>query len=263
MATLCGPVLAGCGGEAGGGVDGEYSVPADAENVTEAVQTGGTPVEPEQDSTQAPGEVTAFATCSSKWVEWKVNQTIAWNKNPYTTGWYVCSGTLPMTAGGTGVTVYASEATRDGSVRYTCGTTGVWGSPYGTSCKGKEFNTLLSTTCADYVDSVRNMWISWYREDLFRCADTAGLDWWVGQYKADADCRAPSYNGFATKDACWRAQFRNGANMNGNSYNEAQALKHISSWDENALCGSNGAYTWDPATIVSVGTKCKYRRDYQ
>ena len=103
------------------------------------------------------------------------------------------------------------------------------------------------------------MWIRWYREDLFRCADTSGLDWWVGNYKADADCQAPTYKGFPTKDDCWRAQFRNAANTHGNSYNEAQALKHISSSDENYLCGSNGAYTWDPATIVSTGTKCWMR----
>lgn len=255
IAALSGPLLAGCGGEVGAGVDGEYSVPSDAENVTEAV-------EPEKDSTQAPGEVTAFATCQNKYEEWRTNQTVAWNKNPYTTGTYICTVTLPVTAGGTTVSAYPSETTRQGSARYACSTTGAWGSETSYSCNGKEFNTLVPTTCWDYVDSVRNMWIRWFREDLFRCPANSGLDWWVGNYKADANCKAPTYNGFPTKDDCWRAEFRNAANANGNSYNEAKTLQHISSYDENHLCGSNGAYTWDPSTIVSTGTKCKYRRDY-
>lgn len=53
------------------------------------------------------------------------------------------------------------------------------------------------------------------------------------------------------------AHFRDGANANGNSYNEAQQVGHISSWDEATLCGSSAAYTWN--FITSFGTQCKYR----
>jgi hypothetical protein len=66
------------------------------------------------------------------------------------------------------------------------------------------------------------MWIGWYLADLKRCADPSGLEWWVSQYNNNAAC--PSYNnydGYGSKDACWRAHFRNGANSNGNSYTDA------------------------------------------
>jgi hypothetical protein len=69
---------------------------------------------------------------------------------------------------------------------------------------------------------------------------------------------APTYNGFASKDACWRAQFRNGSN---GAYNEAQYYGHIASSEEATLCGYGAAYSWDgtEASLTANGTKCKYK----
>jgi hypothetical protein len=100
--------------------------------------------------------------------------------------------------------------------------------------------------------------VDWYLADLKRCADTAGLDWWVNQYNSNSDCLPyDNYKGYGSKDACWQAQFRDGANQNGNSYNEALSTGHISAWDESSLCGSSLAYPW--SSVTAYGTSCKYK----
>jgi hypothetical protein len=106
---------------------------------------------------------------------------------------------------------------------------------------------------------VRSKWIGWYVADLKRCADNAGLDWWVTQYNNNADCLATdNYHGYGSKDVCWREQFRAAANANGwNTYNEAQFTGHIAALDEDTACGPGAAYPW--TNVAAYGTSCKYK----
>jgi hypothetical protein len=97
------------------------------------------------------------------------------------------------------------------------------------------------------------MWVSWYAQDYKRCADSAGLEWWVTQYNNNAYCLASNnYDGFGSKDACWRAHFRGAAPS---SYSEAQASNHIAYADELSMCGSRASYPHDSA----FGWQCKYK----
>jgi hypothetical protein len=261
MTALFGSLLVGCGGEAG--VDGEASEPLPSESVSEAMPTDGTLVEPESDSVQSPDEPSSHSAlllnCPATSKSWAQSQP-AWNGNTGTAGSYICYGDLPEASSGFIVTAtLTNSAERTGSAQYTC-SNGTWLLRSGSTCNGKVISTVsasgFSMTCSS-ADAVRSKWIGWYLADLKRCADTAGLDWWVTQYNNNAACLASNnYDGYGSKDACWRAQFRAGANANGNSFNEAQALGHISSWDEAAVCAGL-AYPW--TNVTGFGTSCKYR----
>ncbi|WP_164021585.1 hypothetical protein [Pyxidicoccus trucidator] len=102
---------------------------------------------------------------------------------------------------------------------------------------------------------MRSKWIGWYRADFKRCADADGLEWWVTQYNNNNGCLASNnYDGFGTKDACWRWHFQEAGR---DSYEEAKSTGHISSTDEVILCGPNAAYPW--IHNVTNGTQCKYK----
>ncbi|HEX8434866.1 hypothetical protein [Archangium sp.] len=260
MTALFGPLLAGCGGETG--IDEQSSESSDSESVSEAPPTSDTLDESENDSGQPSPQRTVSAAalgCPATSVSWSQWQP-SWNGNTGTAGTYVCYGDLPATNSGYIVTATRTSLERTGTAQYTC-SNGVWVLRSGSSCNGKIISTVsasaYSTTCSS-TEPVRAKWISWYLADLKRCADSDGLEWWVSQYNNSTGCPASNnYDGYGTKDACWRASFRNGANTNGNSYNEAQALGHISSWDESSLCGGSLAYPW--TSVSSFGTSCKYR----
>lgn len=257
MTALLGALLAGCGVEPA--VNGELSELSKPALETEASALQDAPVDAKNDPSQPPDEVTGMAlNCAGTTVQWSQFQA-AWNNNTYTSGTYYCIGTLPATASGFVATTTLTSSDRTGTAQYSC-SNGSWTLQSG-SCDGKIVQTSdvsgVSTVCSS-ADPVRSKWINWYVVDLKRCADTAGLDWWVTQYNNNADCLASTnYNGYGDKDTCWRAQFRAGANANGNSYSEAQQVGHVSSWDEASLCGSGAAYTW--IFITSNGTKCKFR----
>ena len=272
MTTLFGAFLAGCGGEMG--VEGEEAgasqseivseaLPttegSESESVSEALPTENELVEPEGDVESKPDGVTQLALgCPSMAVNWSQTRTTAWNGNTGTTGTYQCYGDLPATNSGFTVSATLTSTDRTGSAQYYC-YNGSWQRKTVT-CDGKVISTVaatgISTTCSS-ADAVKQKWISWFLADLKRCAGTTGLDWWVTQYNNNAGCYASNnYDGYGSKDACWRAHFRAAANENGNSYNEAQSTGHISSFDENHLCGSL-AYPW--SSVSAYGTSCKYR----
>ena len=190
-------------------------------------------------------------------MSWSQSQP-SWH-GPQESDWtYTCEGTIPARGHGSSATASGSSTERTGSARFVCND-GSW-EAISESCDGRlvltESVLRVRTTCSD-PDPVRSMWISWYRADLKRCADVEGLNWWVTQYNANAGCRPENnYDGYGSRNACWREHFRDGANSNGNSYDEATETGHISSWDENNICGSL-AYTW--TNVSSYGTYCKYR----
>jgi hypothetical protein len=193
-------------------------------------------------------------------VSWSQSQA-SWNGNTGTAGSYICYGDVPAASHGIIVAAtLTNSGQRTGSAQYTC-SNGSWLPRSGASCNGKIISTLSATgsslTCSS-ADLVRQKWITWYVQDLKRCADTAGLDWWVTQYNNNTDCLASTnYNGYGSRDVCWRAQFRAAADANGwNTYSEAQAIGHIASLDESNICGSL-AYPW--TNVTGFGTSCKYR----
>ena len=99
----------------------------------------------------------------------------------------------------------------------------------------------------------------WYVEDLYRCADLAGLDYWVGNYEdpSPSICTAASnYDGFGSKEACWRNSFRVSANANNDCYDQAQSTGHLCDNDVAFICPQGAYYPW--ASIASVGDRCKY-----
>lgn len=263
MTALFGSLLAACGG--GAGMDGEYSEPSESASVSEALPTDDGAAESESGagSPSEPLTHSASSTCASKLVTWSKVYTTGWTGNTATKGTYYCSATLSTTANGVVVTVSPNSPTRKGSAQYKCNN-GVWSAPVSTpNCDGAIISTATasgySTICSS-SDAVRQKWIGWYLADLKRCADTEGLNWWVNQYNANADCLPyDNYKGHGSKDACWRAQFRDGANQNGNSYNEAQGTGHISAWDEASLCsGPYGTLAYPWSSVTTYGTSCKY-----
>lgn len=193
-------------------------------------------------------------SCPAVAVRWSQWQAV-WNGNARTGGSYSCNANFPSVS--SGVTVTASlSGERVGSLQLTCNN-GTW-VPVTGSCDGGVTSTMaaagISTTCSSSLPD-QSKWIGWYLADLKRCADTAGLNWWVNSYVNDTDCLATdNYHGYGSKDACWRAQFRSGADANGNSYSEAQATGHVSAWDEAYLCNGRG-YPW--TSVSSSGTSCK------
>ncbi|WP_375770443.1 hypothetical protein NR798_05985 [Archangium gephyra] len=207
------------------------------------------------------GEVPS-ADCSSRTVSWSQSQPI-WNGNPSTAGTYTCSGTVPAAShGATNVsaTLNSAGSTRVGSARYTCND-GSWELQSGYSCDGAVWTATI-VKCSD-PDPVVDMWIGWYVEDLKRCADRAGLDWWVGEYKSGATCKfangfyshtfmGVTYGNFISKDGCWRDAFRRSASNVGE-----YPVSHITAASESSLCGSPRAAAW--TNIRSAGNGCKNR----
>ncbi|WNG19067.1 hypothetical protein [Cystobacter fuscus] len=217
--------------------------------------TADAPLEVVRDAGKAPDrEVHAAAlSCPGGTLTWTQPQS-AWNSNTNTAGTYSCTANVTATSDGTLVVMGPSSPARSGTVAIYCNN-GTWQDAGGASCNGSIFS--ISAVCSS-SEPVRSMWIGWYLADLKRCADSAGLEWWVTQYNNNAACPASTnYDGYGSKDACWRAQFRTGANNNGNTYNQAQATGHIASSDELSMCGSSAAYPW--ANVSANGTQCKYR----
>jgi hypothetical protein len=201
---------------------------------------------------------TGLASCVASTVDWTVSQPM-WNGNANTAGIYKCSGNLPSVSSGTTIFISGNSATRTGVAQVICNN-GTWQGVAG-ACDGKVISTAvasgISTECSSPI-AVRSKWIGWYLADLERCADTAGLDWWVAQYNSNAACTAATnFDGYGSKDACYRDYFRMAANANANSYSVAQALGHVAPSDEANLCGSQAGYPW--TSVSAVGMSCKYR----
>ena len=250
--ALLGAILAGCGGETG--VNREGSEPSESEAVFESILPTA---DSQGDSGQPPDRQVQAAgmSCPSATATWYQQQT-AWNLNVNTEGKYYCTASVPSTSDGFGVSVRASGAERNGTAQLRC-TNGTW-QGVSASCDGRVVSTTIasggSLVCA-HSDPVRAKWISWYQADYKRCADPDGLEWWVYQYNNSTDCLASTnYNGYGSKDACFHAGFINSAI---NTYNEAQALGHITPGEEAGACGPRAAYPW--TNVVTYGAQCKYR----
>ncbi|RYZ13457.1 MAG: hypothetical protein EOO70_08610 [Myxococcaceae bacterium] len=173
-----------------------------------------------------------------------------------TQGTYFCSASVPVTGDGSSVSVLAAGAERTGSAQIRC-FDGTWQFVNG-SCDGKVVNTVTATgnvSVCSHTDPVRSKWIGWYVADLKRCADVVGLDWWATLYNSNTVCLASTnYDGYGTKDACFRENFRIVA---GDLYTEAQSTGHIAAQTEFGACGPRAAYPW--SNVLSNGMLCKYR----
>jgi hypothetical protein len=184
----------------------------------------------------------APSNCPSTTVSWSQWQP-AWNNNPRTQGTYLCSGTLSATPHGSRATASQVRGTtpelfRTGSVQYTCNN-GSWQLVAGSeTCDGLPYSTY-HVTCAYGSDPARDMFLGFYMNDLKRCADLGGLDWWTSQY--NNDCLAPDYKGLGSKEACFRVEF-----LRGPEDDEVQANGgHITSTAERNQCGVEaGGGSW-------------------
>ncbi|MCP3138362.1 hypothetical protein [Pyxidicoccus xibeiensis] len=216
-------------------------------------------------STDAPGDFgqspeqgvhAAGLSCPSGTASWSQQQWAAWNSNVNTVGTYSCSGNVFATSDGSNVSVMAAGGERSGTAQLRC-SNGTWLWVSGT-CDGKVVNTTVATghtMVCSHSDPVRSKWIGWYVAALKRCADSGGLEWWVAQYNSNNGCLASTnYDGYGSKDACFRANFQISA---GSSYTEAQSTGRIAAQDEYNICGPRGAYPWN--NIFGDGMKCKYR----
>jgi hypothetical protein len=238
-----------------------------AESVTEALRQAPTDddaVESGGGSRQPPAEPTASAAlagCTAQWLDWSQWQP-AWAGNANTEGEYTCFGFVPARSSGLSASTSMADTSRVGAAQFTCNN-GSWSPPSpSATCNGKVVSTTTisgSTTCVS-GDPVRTKWIGWYLADLFRCPDTAGLDFWVGVYNDPNNSNSPNNcgpgNPYGSKDACFRNSLREAAEANDNSYSVAQALGHIAPSDEISTCGQDAYYPW--ASIQTNGTKCKY-----
>lgn len=258
-AALVGTLLAGCGGE----TDANREELKSSESASEAVIEGFTPTadargDSEGASGQSPdGSVHAAGmSCPGGTLSWSQPQLTAWNSNSNTVGTYSCSGTVFATSDNTNTIVQPAGGERDGSVQGRC-VNGTW-QWLSASCNGRVVTSVAATGVSlvcSHSDPVRSKWINWYIADLKRCADPDGLEWWVYHYNNNSDCLpSTNYNGYGSKDTCFRANFRNGA---GNSYTEPQSTGHIAAYDEYGICGPRGAYPWGNVSVD--GAKCKYR----
>ncbi|ADO75189.1 choice-of-anchor A family protein [Stigmatella aurantiaca] len=200
-------------------------------------------------------------SCSRKTVTWSQSQP-AWQGNSRTQGPYSCSGQVSAASDGASASVGASGSERDGSARFICDD-GTWVLQQG-SCNGKIVATSMPTKCAS-ANPTEQMWIGWYVSDLKRCADTAGLNFWVGQFNNKTDCKfregfywhtfnGVSYN-FAYADSCWRFAFQMSATLTGEWPRPPAYSTHVSPEVEADLCGSL-AYPW--TGISSTGMNCKF-----
>lgn len=269
VTTLFGALLAGCvgAGEPGGDGDGDGDSAVDSEALKSseseiapsASPTGADLAGSKSDVGKLSNQLTPslLSSCPTTSISWSQLKT-AWKGNTRTAGSYICNGVLPFTTDGNIVWATPISAARVGSAQFTC-SNGTWLLQAGATCDGAVIGTTSASshaTICSSADPVRSMWIQWYKEDLKRCADTVGLDWWVNNYTHATDClMIDNYHGYGSKDACWRAEFQSGAAANGNSYREAQAAGHISAWDEAYLC-SGQAYPW--TSVSDFGMLCKF-----
>jgi hypothetical protein len=106
------------------------------------------------------------------------------------------------------------------------------------------------------------MFIGIYARDLYRCADTGGLQFWVHAYYPDGGPSAPCPQDPTDQTHCWEQLLLNGA---GADYDAGLALGHLTPDVEKLLCMPNAAsppagYPWSnvASTIEAIGTKCKY-----
>ncbi len=245
--ALFGSLLVGCGGE-GGNLEG--SEPAESaakfENFSPAADASADEVH------------SAALSCPSGTLTWSQSRS-AWNSNAYTAGTYSCDASVPTTSSGYTVSVNAASSERNGSAQLSCNN-GTW-QWVGGSCDGKIVSTQSVTgfnaVCSN-SEPVHSLFVSWYLADLKRCADYNGLEWWVTQYNNNAGCLASTnYDGYGSKDLCFRANFRLAADNNQGEYTEAQSTGHIASVSEFGACGSRAAYPW--ANVAAYGAQCKYR----
>jgi hypothetical protein len=252
-AAMVGTLLAGCGNEMD--ANREELKPSPSEAVFEGFSPDA---DTRGDSGQSPeGSVHAAGlSCQGGTLSWSQQQWSAWNSNVNTVGNYSCSGTVFPASDGFTTSVVAAGSERSGSAQLRC-SNGTWVGLSG-SCDGKVVSTQTATGASllcSHPDPVRSKWIGWYQSDLKRCADVDGLEWWVAQYNNNNGCLASTnYEGYGSKDACFRANFQIAA---GNSYTEAQATGHIAAADEYVFCGPRGAYPW--TNVSGNGTLCKYR----
>ncbi|HQF25674.1 MAG TPA: hypothetical protein PL065_19570 [Polyangiaceae bacterium] len=211
--------------------------------------------------TPCPGGTCVNGVCNASCpggvnVTWSQSQS-AWNGNPKTAGNYTCSATLPSGSHPHGATVPVvpnQPKKRMGNAVATC-ESGAW--KVSGSCDGNVIDTAMKTECAPSSPPSRKLIASWYVADLVRCADSAGLDYWVSAYDdpASQTCTAASnYQGMGSKDACWRATFRDSANAAG-CYDQTQATGHICDSAASNLCEPGSYYPW--TSILSAGTTCK------
>jgi choice-of-anchor A domain-containing protein len=185
------------------------------------------------------------SNCPSMTVSWNQWQP-AWNNNPRTKGTYFCSGTLGAAAHGSRATASQVRGTipelfRTGSVQYTCND-GSWKQVAGSAtCDGLPYSTY-HVTCASSSDPARKLFLGFYMNDLKRCADILGLDWWMSRY--NTECLAPNFNGFSSKDACFQAEFLKGSEDDEVKDNGG----HISDSAERNQCGTRAAASWTSAS---------------
>lgn len=251
-AALLGSLLVGCGSETGGNPEATEATTEASEGkvVFSALPADDALAGSESDSGQ---QVHAAAGCPGTTVRWW-QQRSAWLSNPYTAGTYSCEATVYATPNGYSTSLTANSPERTGSIQLYCNN-GTW-QHSGLSCDGKIVSTAAAngtTTLCSHPDPVRSKWISWYLADLKRCADYDGLEWWVYQYNNNTACHAHNnYDGYGSKDVCWRAQFRAGSEDD-----EALSTGHIASSAEFNLCGPRAAYPW--SSVSAYGTQCKYR----
>lgn len=183
----------------------------------------------------------------------------AWQGNPSTAGTFACAAKIPtgtFVHGATTPLVPNDALRRTGSATATC-TSGTW--QVSGTCDGKIVDTLITAQCSVSSPPVRQMIAGWYLVDLYRCADASGLDYWVDQYENPnpSTCTSASnYNGTGSKEACWRAVFRDGANAWNNCYDQAQASGHVCDAVLDTLCPSGTFYPW--TSIQTAGATCKY-----
>ena len=219
----------------------------------------------------------SYASCPSTTKSWTQRRE-AWNSNPYTRGTYTCQGTLPARAhGGTAQTTLTStqERNNSSSATFEC-YDGSWTLVSGT-CDGKEIaakeysGALLE--CSSFpFNADREKWIGWYIDDLKRCADVGGLNWWITEYtRTDStrNCQKHPDNtykhffnvngvvtaySFTLRDDCFRDAFRKSAASVGE-----YPVSHIYWKAEVNNCGLLTNYPY--ANIKTAGLMCKFRPD--
>jgi hypothetical protein len=189
--------------------------------------------------------------CGSTAVSWQQAQP-AWNFNASTAGTYGCSATLPAAPSGNTVIVPTTSSTRTGTATYTCNA-GAWAFE-GSTCDGAVVDLPPSAVVCQSADPVTSMFIGFYAKYLYRCADTAGLAYWVGNFHGSTPpCAADDTDPAAV--GCWEMVFEGGSQ----EVAEASGAGHIAPNAEKALCGTTAGYPWSTSAsfIAMVGAQCK------
>jgi len=199
---------------------------------------------------------TCSAGCSGGvTLSWKQSQP-AWNGNTNTAGQYSCSGTVPAgtyPSGSTASPSLVDASKRIGSATASC-ENGAWKLADAT-CDGRVVDTLIPVECnVSAMAHPRSLFGGWYLGDLYRCADTAGLDYWVSQY--GSTCNAPYPNGASTKDECFHLTFLEAAEQAGECSSQSSSTGHVCDSVLSTICPAGAQYPW--ASIPTAGNKCKY-----